>query len=547
MLLFFHAPVAQWIERLASNQKVASSTLAGRTIQQTHVKQLNIMQNKVKIEKFEIPIEVSRVTKALKEAGFEAYLVGGCVRDMFMGRKPKDWDVTTNATPEEIIPLFPKTFYENVYGTVAVVNEWVEDVEDPESEAERETLKTIEITPYRLESDYSDHRRPDSVKFSQNILDDLKRRDFSINAIAYNAETGEITDSFGGMQDLNKRIIRAVGDPNERFYEDGLRMLRAVRLHVELSFEIEEKTRLAILKNKDILSQVSRERIRDEFFRIIMSVNPMAGLVFLKDLGLLRYIIPELEESFGVEQNKAHAFDVWTHLLKTLQHSADKNYPLHVRLAALLHDISKPATRRWNDQTKQWTFYAHEIVGSRVTKRILENLKVSRETIEKVVTLVRWHMFFSDTETITPSAVRRLLANVGKENIWDLINVRLCDRIGTGRPKENPYRLRKYQAMIEEVMMDPVSVGMLKTNGKKIMEILDVAPGPKIGQMLNTLLEEVLEDPKLNTEEYLNQRTKDLALLSDRELMDLAVKGKEKKEKEQEKKIRKIRGRHHVE
>ena len=547
MLLFFHAPVAQWIERLASNQKVASSTLAGRTIQQTHVKQLNIMQNKVKIEKFEIPIEVSRVTKALKEAGFEAYLVGGCVRDMFMGRKPKDWDVTTNATPEEIIPLFPKTFYENVYGTVAVVNEWVEDVEDPESEAERETLKTIEITPYRLESDYSDHRRPDSVKFSQNILDDLKRRDFSINAIAYNAETGEITDSFGGMQDLNKRIIRAVGDPNERFYEDGLRMLRAVRLHVELSFEIEEKTRLAILKNKDILSQVSRERIRDEFFRIIMSVNPMAGLVSLKDLGLLRYIIPELEESFGVEQNKAHAFDVWTHLLKTLQHSADKNYPLHVRLAALLHDISKPATRRWNDQTKQWTFYGHEVVGSRVTKRILENLKVSRETIEKVVTLVRWHMFFSDTETITPSAVRRLLANVGKENIWDLINVRLCDRIGTGRPKENPYRLRKYQAMIEEVMMDPVSVGMLKTNGKKIMEILDVAPGPKIGQMLNTLLEEVLEDPKLNTEEYLNQRTKDLALLSDRELMELAVKGKEKKEKEQEKKIRKIRGRHHVE
>ncbi|HEY4480054.1 MAG TPA: HD domain-containing protein [Candidatus Paceibacterota bacterium] len=505
------------------------------------------MQNKVKIEKFEIPIEVSRVTKALKEAGFEAYLVGGCVRDMFMGRKPKDWDVTTNATPEEIIPLFPKTFYENVYGTVAVVNEWVEDVEDPESEAERETLKTIEITPYRLESDYSDHRRPDSVKFSQNILDDLKRRDFSINAIAYNAETGEITDSFGGMQDLNKRIIRAVGDPNERFYEDGLRMLRAVRLHVELSFEIEEKTRLAILKNKDILSQVSRERIRDEFFRIIMSVNPMAGLVSLKDLGLLRYIIPELEESFGVEQNKAHAFDVWTHLLKTLQHSADKNYPLHVRLAALLHDISKPATRRWNDQTKQWTFYGHEVVGSRVTKRILENLKVSRETIEKVVTLVRWHMFFSDTETITPSAVRRLLANVGKENIWDLINVRLCDRIGTGRPKENPYRLRKYQAMIEEVMMDPVSVGMLKTNGKKIMEILDVAPGPKIGQMLNTLLEEVLEDPKLNTEEYLNQRTKDLALLSDRELMELAVKGKEKKEKEQEKKIRKIRGRHHVE
>jgi tRNA nucleotidyltransferase (CCA-adding enzyme) len=492
---------------------------------------------KAKIEKFKIPGEVSHVTKALKDAGFEAYLVGGCVRDLFVGKKPKDWDVTTNAVPEEIIPLFPKTFYENTFGTVGVVNEGVSD----------ETLKIIEITPYRIESPYSDHRRPDSVKFSTHILDDLKRRDFTINAIAYDAEKGEIVDPFAGVADLSRGIIKTVGDPKERFFEDGLRILRAIRFHVELGFPLDLETEKSILENKDILKKVSKERIRDEFVKIIMSPNPMNGLLLLKKLGLLTYIIPELKESVGVEQNKAHAFDVWTHLLKTVQHSADKDYPLHVRLGALLHDIAKPAAKRWDDKAKQWTFYGHEVIGSRVTKKILENLKFSRETIEKVVNLVRWHMFFSDTEKISSSAVRRLIANVGKENVWDLIDMRGCDRIGTGRPKENPYRLRKYKAMVEEVMRDPISVGMLKIDGKKIMEILSISPGPKIGQILNALLEEVLEDPALNTEEYLNKRTVKLSEMSDKELRDLGEKGKKKKEKEEEKKIKEIRGKHHVE
>ena len=492
---------------------------------------------KAKIEKFNIPEEVSHVTKALKDACFEAYLVGGCVRDLFMGRKPKDWDITTNATPEKIIPLFPKTFYENAYGTVGVVNEEVSD----------ETLKIVEITPYRLESPYSDHRRPDIVKFSKNILDDLKRRDFTINAIAYNTETGEIIDPFFGVADLARGIIKTVGEAKERFFEDGLRILRAVRLHVELGFPLDSETEKSILENKDILKEISRERIRDELVKIIMSANPGGGLMILKKLGLLEYIIPELEEGIGVEQNKAHTFDVWTHLLKTVQHSADKNYPLHIRLGALLHDISKPKARRWDDEAKQWTFYGHEVIGSHVTKKILENLKFSRETIEKIVNLVRWHMFFSDTEKITHSAVRRLIANVGRENVWDLIDMRGCDRIGTGRPKENPYRLRKYKAMVEEVMRDPISVGMLKVDGKKIMEVLNIAPGPKIGQILNALLEEVLEDPSLNTEKHLNKRTLELFEMSDRELEGLGKKGKEKKEKEEEKEIKKIRGKHYVE
>jgi len=494
------------------------------------------MSNKAKIEKFDIPKEVSHVTKALKDAGFEAYLVGGCVRDLFIGRKPKDWDITTNATPEEIIALFPKTFYENTFGTVGVVQE----------DASQETLKIIEVTPYRVESSYSDHRRPDSVKFSKDVLDDLKRRDFTINAIAYDAEEGEIVDPFARVADLSKRVIKTVGEPKERFFEDGLRIIRAVRFHVELDFPLDPDTEKSILENNVILKEVSKERIRDEFVKIIMSPSPMNGLLLLKKLGLLVYIVPELEESVGVEQNKAHSFDVWIHLLKTLQHSADKGYPLHVRLSALFHDVAKPRARRWDDKAKTWTFYGHEVVGSRVTKKILENLRFSRETIEKVVNLVRWHMFFSDTEKITHSAVRRLVANVGKENIWDLINMRGCDRIGTGRPKENPYRLRKYKSMVEEVMRDPISVGMLKINGKKIIELLNISPGPKVGQILNALLEEVLDDPTLNNEEYLNKKTIELSKMSDIELKEIGEKGKLKKEEADEKEINKIKGKHFV-
>lgn len=492
---------------------------------------------KAKIEKFKIPDEVSHVTEQLKKAGFEAYLVGGCVRDLFMGRKPRDWDITTNASPDEIISLFSKTFYENDYGTVGVVQEGTED----------ETLKIIEVTPYRLEGQYSDHRRPDNVVFSKNISDDLKRRDFTINAIAYDPETGEIIDPFGGVVDLHKKIIKTVGDPKDRFFEDGLRILRAVRLHVELDFDIDSETEKSIYENRSVLSEISKERVRDEFVKMIMSKSPSEGLLALKKLGLLTFMIPELEKSFDVEQNKAHAFDVWTHLLKTVQHSADKDYPLHVRLGALLHDISKPDARRWDEEAKQWTFYGHEVIGSHVTRNILENLKFPRETIDKVSNLVRWHMFFSDTEKITLSAVRRMIANVGKENVWDLINMRGCDRIGTGRPKENPYRLRKYKSMIEEAMRDPISVNMLKIDGNRIKGILNISPGPKIGQILNALLGEVLDEPKLNTEEYLDKRTKELSEISDNELLEISKKGKINKDKIEESEIKKIRGRHHVE
>ena len=494
----------------------------------------------MKVE-FEIPQTVSYVTETLKTANFEAFLVGGCVRDLFLNRKPKDWDVTTNAKPEEIISLFPETFYENNFGTVGIVQDEVSD----------ETLKVIEVTPYRTESDYSDNRHPDSVVFSQKIEDDLQRRDFTINALAYNVFDGEVIDLYDGLKDIKDKIIRTVGKPEDRFKEDGLRILRAVRFFSEIGFEIELETEKAIFDNADLLKNISKERIRDEFLKIIMSKNPMSGLLTLRKLGLMKYVVPELEETYGVEQNQAHSYDVWEHLLHSVQCAADKNYPLEIRLTALFHDIAKPTARRWAEGsgaggTGQWTFYGHEVLGSRVTKKILQNLRFSGNIIEKVTMLVRWHMFFSDTEQITLSAVRRMIANVGKDNIWSLMDVRICDRIGTGRPKEDPYRLRKYHAMIEEAMRDPVSVAMLKIDGKRLMDVTHVTPGPKIGYTLHALLEEVLDDPAKNTEEYLENKAKELILLPENELKARGDSGKQTKDEADEEEIKKIRGKHWV-
>lgn len=485
---------------------------------------------------FSIPKEVSRVTETLEKANFKAFLVGGCVRDLLIGKKPKDWDVTTDATPEQIIALFPDTFYENTYGTVGVVNK---------EEGIDETLKVIEVTPFRLEADYSDGRRPDHVTFSKNIEDDLKRRDFTFNAIALSS-TGEIVDLFKGQDDLKARTIRAVGNADERFKEDALRILRAVRIATEHDFSIVKDTEDAIRNDVDMLKNVSQERIRDEFNRILMSAEPMKGLVMAQNMGILKYIAPELEATIGIEQNQAHAYTVWEHLLRSMQHAADKKWPLEIRIAALFHDISKPETRRKGPKG-EWTFYGHEVVGSRVTKKILERLKYSNDIIEKVTKLVRWHMFFSDTEQISLSAVRRMVSNVGKEDIWDLMNVRICDRIGTGRPKENPYRLRKYHAMIEEALRDPISVGMLKINGGILLKDLGMTPGPKIGFILHALLEEVLEDPKLNTAEYLKEKAQKLTLLPEADLQKLGAAGKASKMEADEEVVAEIRKKHWVE
>ena len=495
-----------------------------------------------------VPNEIAQVTAALKKAGFQAYLVGGCVRDLIIGKKPKDWDVTTNATPEQVIALFPKTFYENAYGTVGVVNEELPAGKDGEPD---KTLHIVEVTPYRLEAAYSDHRRPDAVTFSPNLEDDLKRRDFTINAIAldFDASSGAetIIDPYGGREDLKNKLIRAVGKPEDRFTEDALRIMRAVRLSAELGFLIEKETEEAIKKTSHLLQKIAIERIRDEFCRMLLADKPSQGIKMAQKLGILKYIAPELEEGIGIEQNQAHSFDVWTHLLKSLDHAADKDWSLEIRLSALFHDVGKPATRRKSEEKGDWTFYGHEVVGARMTKKILERLKFPKKTTEKVTTMVRWHMFFSDTEKITLSAVRRIVRNVGPENIWDLMNLRICDRVGTGRPKENPYRLRKYKSMIEEALRAPISVAMLKIDGTRMIEILGISPGPKIGHILHALLEETLNDPDLNTAEYLEKRAAEMALLSDAELKKLGEQGRATRESADEEEKGTIRKKYHVE
>lgn len=484
-----------------------------------------------------IPKEVTMSLAILQNAGFEAFLVGGCVRDLLMDKVPKDYDITTIATPEDIIPLFPKTFYENSYGTVGVVT-CGEELGIP---CQDDTVKIIEITPYRLESTYSDNRHPDQVIWSKNIEDDLKRRDFTINAVALDPIKNIILDPYKGQEDIQKRIIRAVGDADMRFNEDSLRLMRAIRLMCQLDFDIEIVTRESIAKNSHLLNNISRERVRDEFIKLLMTDFPIRGLILMKELDILKYIVPELEKGIGIEQNQAHMYDVWEHNLRTLQHAADRKWPLYIRLAALFHDISKPETRRFSKEKNDYTFYGHDVVGGRVTREIMERLHFSGDLIDKVSTFVRWHMFFSDTEQITLSAVRRLIANVGKENIWDLINLRICDRIGTGRPKEEPYRLRMYESMVEQALQDPISLKMLKTDGKRIMDVTHETPGPKIGFVLHALFDEVLDEPKKNTEEYLDKRALEFMKLPIEELQKMGGKGKEEMELKNQEKVKEIR------
>lgn len=483
----------------------------------------------------DLPTEIRTLTDALQQAGYQAYLVGGCVRDLVRGEKPHDWDIATDATPEQIQHIFPDSFYENDFGTVGV-----------KTDAQDTSLALVEVTPFRTEGTYADGRRPSSVTFGTSLEEDLARRDFTVNAMALDPRTGELTDPYKGQKDIKDTMLRAVGQATTRFSEDGLRMVRAVRFVGQLGFGLDAETAAAISECAPLLEKISRERIRDELIRILESKNPMLSLVMAQKLRILQHIIPELEETVGVEQNQAHSYDVFEHLLRSMQHAADRRYGFIVTLSALLHDIAKPQTRAWSNEKRDWTFHGHEVVGSRVTRKILENLRFSRETVEIVSTLVRWHMFFSDPDQITLSAVRRMIVNVGREHIEDLLNLRICDRIGTGRPKEQPFRFRKYKAMVEQALRDPVSVSMLEIDGNDLVETFHEKPGPRIGYILHALLEEVLEDPGRNTDDYLTQKVIELQTLPDVELKSLGDAGRSRRDAEEKAQVEEILKRHHV-
>jgi len=494
-----------------------------------------------------IPEEVKSIIDKLKKSGFEAYIVGGCVRDFLRNVEPADWDVATNAKPKEIQKIFPKNFYSNQFFTVTVQTEskkpnLKELKEDKSSFRPFTNVREVEITTYRSEAKYTDKRHPDQVKFAKTIEEDLARRDFTINALALGIQnkirdrrgTGEgqsLVDPFGGQEDLENKIIRAVGNPEERFSEDALRMMRAVRFAVTLgeSWKIEKKTEEAIKKNSLWLQAISKERIRDELMKIIMAKGAAQGLELLRELGLLRYILPELEEGYKITQNKHHIYECYEHYLRSLDYAAKKNFNNYIRLAALFHDIGKPRVKQ--GEGPDATFYNHEVVGAKMTAQILNRLKFSKKDIEKIVKLVRYHLFYYNPDEVGKSSVRRLLRKVGPENIEELLEVRMADRIGSGVPKAEPYKLRHLRYVIEKVSQDPISVKMLKVNGNDVMRILKITPGPKIGEVLDILLGYVLEDPKKNKKELLEEKIQELGKLGEEKLKIMALAARKERER----------------
>lgn len=445
--------------------------------------------------------EVLQIYKRLENAGFEVYFVGGCVRNLLLNTPPKDWDLTTNATPTEIQAVFPDSFYDNSFGTVGVPLPSVEEVEHK---------NIVEITTYRTESSYKDHRKPESVSWGKTIEEDLQRRDFTMNAIALKISDNLIfIDPFNGKEDLSKKIIRSVGDPNERFKEDALRIMRAIRFATQLSFSIEKETMKAIIEDAHLISHISQERIRDELLKILASDNPYEGIMLLDATGILEIILPELSHGKGISQERPgrhHTTDVFTHNVLSLKHTPATD-PI-VRLATLLHDVGKPSVMS-KDEEGYVIFYNHEVAGAKIARQITDRLRLSKKDRDRIVTLIRWHMFTVD-EHITDSAIRRFIRRVGVENVNDMMDLRIGDRLGGGTQKAESWRLKKFKQRMASELNPPFSINDLAVNGTDIMNELHIKPGPQIGKILQILFLEVDENLKLNDREYLLKRIKEL-------------------------------------
>ena len=454
-------------------------------------------------------VEVVDIMNKLDRAGFEVAVVGGGVRDILSGKEVSDWDLTTSAKPEEILKLFKNAFYNNKFGTVGI------SIGDGQM---------VEITTYRSESGYSDKRHPDRVTWGKTLEEDLARRDFTINAMAlrhyvpplvltrgkpFSQEDlkKNLVDPFGGQKDLKNKVICAVGDPDKRFREDALRLLRAVRFATTLGFKIEPKTREAIKKNSKLIGKISGERIRDELLKIIDSENAADGILLCRETGILVEILPELDVCFGVEQKspkRHHIFDVGTHNVMSLKFCP--SHDLIVRFATLLHDVGKAKVADVTEEGVR-TFYNHEVVGGRLVLRIADRLHLSHDQKEKLFKLVRWHQF-SVNENQTDRALRRFIKNIGVENIEDMMDLRIGDRLGGGLQQAESWRLKLFRQRLKEVLKKPFTVADLKVNGNDVMKILDIKPGPKVGEILNKLFEEVFDDKKKNNRKFLLTRIK---------------------------------------
>ncbi|MFH1193297.1 MAG: HD domain-containing protein [Candidatus Jorgensenbacteria bacterium] len=493
-----------------------------------------------------IPKEVKTIAKTLADAGHQAYLVGGCVRDMLLRELglsrvegPKDWDVATDAMPEQMQKIFTGSVYENDFGTVGV-----------KTGAKDEKLKVVEVTTFRVEGGYTDKRHPDTVRFAKTIAEDLSRRDFTVNAMAlklpttnYKLKTGFV-DPYKGMEDLKAKLIRAVGDPSRRFEEDALRLIRAVRFAVELDFEIERATAEAVRRHAGLLEAIAKERIRDEFLKMMMTPRAAEGVVMLEDLGLLRFVVPELRDGIGCAQNRHHRYTVFDHNVRALNYAVEKQYSLAVRLASLFHDVGKPRAKRGEGPNA--TFHGHEVAGARMAARALDRLRVPKELAEEVIHLVRYHMFYYNVDEVSAAGVRRFLARVGPEHVDNLLKVREADRIGSDVPKAFPYKLRHLLFMIEKVKHDPIHPKMLAVRGEDVMRLLGITPGPRVGHILAVLLEEVLDEPKRNAKKYLEPRVAELGKLDEKGLEALARKARGAAQEFESEVEEKMKGKYYV-
>lgn len=428
-----------------------------------------------------VPNDVERVVETLIANGFEAFVVGGCVRDALRGVDPQDWDVATSAKPDEIQRLFKRSLYTNRFGTVVVSS----------------GAHEIEVTTYRIEADYADHRRPDEVAFTESLHEDLARRDFTMNAMAWRptADGGELVDPFGGRADLDAKLVRAVGDPTERFAEDALRMLRAVRFAAVLRMRIEARTADAIVTNAGLASALSGERIQQELNKILLADPPSTGIRLLSDLGLLAVLCPELEVCKTIPQDKAVAQDVFEHSLITV----DATPPdLVLRLAGLFHDVGKAETMA------DGHFHQHEFVGEAITRRTLRRWKYPKDLVAAVAHLIRHHMFWYQTDW-TGSAVRRFIRKVGLDSIPDLFALRRADNIGSGSRAPRMYALDDLWARVEGEIERSTAFSPrdLEVDGTDVMRELAIGPGPEVGRIIAAVFERVLDDPDLNTRERL--------------------------------------------
>jgi len=442
------------------------------------------------INKMQLPQKIIDLMKKFGDA--EIYIVGGAVRDLLLNRQVKDWDLTTNLVPEEILKLFPKnSYYNNLFGTVGIIGKGGE---------------IFEITTYRSEKGYEDNRHPDKVIWGKSLEEDVKRRDFTINALALELKITNyelrIIDYNNGLEDIKNRLIRTVGSPDERFGEDALRMMRAVRLASQLKFQIEEKTFASIVKNAKLINNIAWERIRDELFKILTTDKPGDGLIVLKNSGILELIMPEILAGVGMAQRGHHIYDVWKHSLETLNNCSSRNHV--TRLAALLHDVGKPVVMKKIGDNN--TFHNHEVVGSRIALSIGKRLKLSKEELQQLFILVRWHMF-TVSEMQTDSAVRRFIKNVTFPYLDEMIALRRGDRLGSGA-KETSWRWELFKNRLVKVQTQPFCVKDLKVDGKDVMEILKIKPSRKVGEVLDALFAEVEKDVKLNERGVLIEKIK---------------------------------------